>query len=771
VIVEPGEDSGIIAIAEYNGERYGIVMAHESHNHPSQVVPYEGAATGIGGIVRDVVCMGARVIATADPLRFGDIKEHHARWIATNVRSGIGGYGNPIGVPNLAGDIYWSERFNDNCLVNVVALGVVKESDVIHSRAPEGAVENGCEYILVGKPTDYSGFGGATLASDTLLESEREHNKGAVQEPNAFLKRHILESTYELFRILKEKNLIDKVGFKDLGAGGLVCVSAEMADAAGVGAEIHIDRVPTALDNLPPEVTLCAETQERLMWVVPPDLTPLVLTHYNKRWALPKVSSGARAAVVGKVTKGNYRAIYRGETVVDARAQDLCRGLKYNRPHKPREKKFIEPSLPEPQDYNDTLKQVLAHENIASRAPFYERYDKNVQGQTIIEAGQADAGVLAPFLNEDVPHSPQRHSELDEASPANAGPHSWETLRQAQGDIRRVGIALAVDGNPLYARISPYWGAANAVAESMRNVAAVGAIPWALTDCLNYGNPEKEEQMWEFVEGVRGIADAAKQIHLKGHPSEPVPIISGNVSLYNESPRGSIDPSAIIACLGKLENYEKAITMEFKEPDSDIFLLGERRDELGGSVYYQLMSNSPQPSLTLREGEQNNPPLKVRGGAGGVMNNIGANVPQPDFDEVGRQIYAITDMIDAELLLSCHDISDGGLATTLAEMCFGGDGKNRTGINMDITSVRALHATPLPPWKKLFSETGGFVFETKRGEKIKEICNKYNLQPMKLGTTTADAAFLITNNGKAIINSRVEALAERWLNGLREKLK
>ncbi|OGL78225.1 phosphoribosylformylglycinamidine synthase II [Candidatus Uhrbacteria bacterium RIFCSPHIGHO2_12_FULL_54_23] len=726
VILGPGEDSGIVAIAEHEGERYGIVMAHESHNHPSQVVPYEGAATGIGGIVRDVVCMGAKVIATADPLRFGNINEHHTRWIAAGVRAGIGGYGNPIGVPNLAGDVYWTDRFSDNCLVNVVALGLVKESDIIHSHAPADAVKHGCVYILVGKPTDNSGFGGASLASDTLREVEKEHNKGAVQEPNAFLKRHLLESTYELFRILKEKKLIDKVGFKDLGAGGILCASAEMTDAAGCGAEINVDAIPVSMEHLPPEVVLCAETQERFAWIVPPDLAPLVLAHYNERWALPEVSLGARAAIIGNITGENYVARQNGEVVVDARAQDLCRGLKYDRPYAPKKIEYREPMLPEPNDYNEILKQMLAHENVASRAPFYERYDKNVQGQTIIEAGRADAGVLAPFLNEGAPQ-----------------------------DIKKTGIALSVDGNPLYARISPYWGAANAVAESMRNVAAVGAVPWALTDCLNYGNPEKKEQMWEFVEGVRGIADAAKQIHLKGYADEPVPVISGNVSLYNESPRGSIDPSAIIACLGRLENYEKAITMEFKKPNSEIFMLGARKDELGGSVYYQIAHRHPEPSGASPERSEG---------------SLGTNVPQPDFDEVGRQIYAITDMIDQGLLLSCHDISDGGLAVALAEMCFGGGGDNRIGIDVDLSIVGVIHELPLPSWKKLFSETGGFVFETTHADKMEKICAQYSLKPIKLGATTTEPAFQITDNGNAIIDEPVATLAERWVNGLREKI-
>lgn len=235
VILGPSEDAGIVRIAP----GWGIVIGHESHNHPSQIVPYEGAATGIGGIVRDVICMGAKVIAVADGLRFGEIKENRSKWIHEGVVRGISGYGNPIGVANLGGDLYYNDSFNDNCLVNVVALGVVKESEIIHSRAPKNA-EN-FNFILVGKPTDNSGFGGASFASLELDEEKKEQNKGAVQEPNAFLKRHLLESTYDLFKTLKEKKFLSKVGFKDLGAGGVICASVELADAGGYGAEMFLN--------------------------------------------------------------------------------------------------------------------------------------------------------------------------------------------------------------------------------------------------------------------------------------------------------------------------------------------------------------------------------------------------------------------------------------------------------------------------------------------------------------------------------------------------
>jgi len=647
--------------------------------------------------------MGAKVIASADPLRFGEISLNKSKWIAKGVVNGIGGYGNPIGVPNIAGDVYWSKTFNDNCLVNVAAFGVIKESEIIHSRAPKEAGELNYDIILIGKPTDNSGFGGASFASFELNEAEKEKNKGAVQEPNAFLKRHLFESTYDLFRIIKEKHLLDKVGFKDMGGGGVLCGSIEMADAAGFGAEVDIDKIHVAMDNLPPQVILAAETQERFIWVSHPDVTPLILKHYNETWALPKVSKGARAGVIGKITKGGqYVVKYKGgEKVINAKACDITKGLKYNREYQKPERIFKEPPLPEINDFNGLLLKVLAHENIASRDVIYERYDKTVQGLTIIEPGQADAGVMQPLLDEDLPD-----------------------------DLKKVGMAVSVDANPFYSRLDPYLGAALAVAEAMRNVAAVGAMPWALTDCLCYGNPEKESEMWQFIEGVKGIAEACNNIHLKGYENSPTPIISGNVSFYNESKNGAVDPSAIIACLGKIPNVDNAITMEFKEVNSDIILIGDRKDELGGSVLYQL------------------------------DNELGKNVPQIDFKNVENEIYAVTDMIDNKLILSCHDISDGGIAVTLSEMSFGGDGQNTIGAEIDLAKLGDLDNL-----KKLFSETGGFVLETKQTDKVKDICKKYNLKQIIIGKTIKDK--LIIGN---LIDLDVSKMSKAWLNGLRDKL-
>lgn len=698
VILGAKEDAGVVAIAtDAEGRRYGVVVSHESHNHPSQIVPYEGAATGVGGNVRDVCCMGAEVIAVADALRFGDIRLPRTKWIHDGVVDGIAGYGNPLGIPNVGGDLYYDPGYNDNCLVNVVTLGIVREDEIVHSYAPENAA--GYDLILVGKPTDNSGFGGASFASLELEEEKREQNKGAVQEPNAFLERHLLKATYALFDLLKKKGYLHRVGFKDLGAGGVACASVELADTAGYGAEVWLDKVHVSMDHLHPSVVLCSETQERFMWVSPPDLTPLILEHYNQTFDLPGVSELAQARVIGKIRRDQQYIVHtNGEEIVKASASKVTKGFLYQRPFRKPNRTFSEPDLPEPRDYNEILLQLLAHENIASRRPIFETYDKQVQGRTIVEAGRADAGVLAPFNENRYPQ-----------------------------EVRQVGIALSVDHNPRYCRIDPYWGAVNAVVESVRNVAAVGATPQAMTDCLCFGNPEKPEQMWEFVEATRGVAETCKAIHLKEYPDAPLPIVAGNVSFYNESKNGAIPPSPIVSCVGRLADVSRTVTLGFKQPDSILLLIGARKDECGGSVYYSL------------------------------FDHLGANVPKPDPAEVQSQVYALTDTIGKGLVLAAHDISDGGIAVALAEMSLGGN------LGCEVTVPGDFRTD-----KILFSETGGFVLEIPPANlaAVNTIFKNYALEPIKLGKTTGHQSIVIND----VIRLSIWKAQEAWKDGLRDKL-
>ncbi|MBI2656305.1 phosphoribosylformylglycinamidine synthase subunit PurL, partial [Candidatus Woesearchaeota archaeon] len=699
VILGPVEDSGIVELCYVNNERYGIVVSHESHNHPSQVVPYEGAATGVGGIIRDVLCMGAKVIATADPLRFGNPNgknKNKVKYIANEVINGIAGYGDAVGIPNICGDVYFNDSFDENCLVNVVCLGIVKEKEIIHSFAPKNA-EN-YDIVIVGKATDNSGFGGAAFASLILDEKDRESNRGAVQVPDPFLKNVIIRASYAVFEEARKKGI--ELGFKDMGAGGIMCSTSELCSDANFGADIDLSKVNVSMSNLPHYIISCSETQERFTWICPPEFTKTLLKIYNEDFELPQISLGAGAVVVGKVTKQqDYILRHNNQVICNAPIKIVTQGIKYDRQKKAPKRNFKEPNLKEPKDYNNALLSVLQHPNVASKAKAYKHYDTSVMGNAVIETGYADAGVI---------------KAIDNAA---------------------FGIALKTDCNPSYCVIDPYWGAVNAVAESMRNVAAVGAIPSALTDCLNYGNPEKPEAFYDFYEGVRGIADAARNLHYKG-TTYPVPVISGNVSFYNESASGkAIAPSPIVACIGVLKDYSKAITMKIKKENSILFLAGDRKDESGGSVYYD------------------------------VNNQIGAVVPIIDFEKERNMIYAVIDAINAGLLLSCHDISDGGLAATVSEMILGGDADGGIGaqIDLDFSNLRAD--------KVLFSETSGFVFEAeeKNVQRLHDLFRFYKLHLIKLGKTEGKN-LVITKKNEKIISLPIPELKEAWTRGFVEAL-
>jgi phosphoribosylformylglycinamidine synthase II len=709
VMLGPQEDAGIVFFTEHKGKRYGVVIAHESHNHPSQVLPNEGAATGIGGIVRDVDCMGARVFGTADPLRFGDPEGQHAdrtRWIVSGVVDGIWQYGNALGVPNLAGDVYFAKEFDDNCLVNVVAVGIVAEEDIIHSAVPPQAADEPYVMILVGKPTDDSGFGGSAFASKILDEQEQEEDRGAVQVPDPFLKNVLLMRKANEAVRERAKQLGLAIGIKDIGGGGLACGSSEITAAGGFGVDIDLAKVHVGLENLLPETITCAETQERYVLAVPEHFADEVLRVYNEDWDLPNVYEGACARVIGRFTTDKqYTLTHGGKIVCEAPVEAVTSGISYQREERPRQYQGQEPEFEQPENMNEALLAVLGHRNCCSREYIYRAYDMEVQGNAVLRPGEAGAGVSRPLEGSDA------------------------------------AVALAVDGNPFYGLIDPYWGGATAVAEAMRNVAAVGAVPSAITDCLNFGNPEKPEQFWEFREGVRGLSDAAKNLWLKGYENAPVPVISGNVSFYNESATGSsVAPSPIIACVGVMPDYSKAVTVQLKQAGDPVYMVGARRDELGGSAYYQAL------------------------GLG-----LGRNVPTVEWQQERAAIYGIVDAIDQGLVAACTDISDGGLAVALAEMAMGPFGRGEVGAEIELTP--ALNG--LRPDKALFSESGGFVVEVRKGseERFEEIMRGYGVEPICLGETDDDSELEIEVGGEDVIELSIKTMAEAWLNGLAKVLR
>lgn len=700
VVMGPVEDSGIVSI----DDKWCVVISHESHNHPSQVLPNEGAATGIGGDVRDVNCMGATVVATADPLRFGDPYGPQAskvRWVAEGVVDGIWQYGNALGVPNMAGDIVFDESFDFNCLVNVVAIGVIKKGEIIRSRAPKGAGEKGYDVILVGKPTDASGLGGVTFASEALREEDEATNRGAVQIPDPFLKNVLFKANDDLFRLVREAGI--EIGFKDLGGGGFTCATSEMGAAAGYGMELDFDLMHKAGD-FPPEVLAIAETQERFLIISPPELRQKILKIYNEDWDLPNVYEGAKASVVGRITNNDRFVVkHKGQTAVDVSIQHLTGGIRYKREEKPRLQSLAEPVTEEPKDYNVAMLKILGSPNIASREHVYRYYDTEVMGNTVIRPGEADAGLIAPIRGE------------------------------------KFGVALSVDSNPFYGRISPYWGGATAVAEAMRNIAAIGATPSCITDCLNFGNPEKPEAFWEFRESVKGLAEACKKIWMKGYVNQPIPIVSGNVSFYNESPAGSVDPSPVIACVGIIKDVSKAVTQDLKAAGSRLYLIGPRYDELGGSEYYKT-----------------------------IFGVTGANVPIVRYELERSMIYAVIDAIDQGLVAACHDISNGGLAATAAEMALVRPAKFGFELDLDKAGEPNMRTDKL-----LFSESAGFVIEALPGSeaRLEELLKSYDLEPMEIGKVTDARRIVMKRKDKIVMDLGLDEARKVWTTGLVEAMR
>lgn len=653
VMIGPGEDAGIVEIArEKSGKKWGLVIGHESHNHPSQIVPFEGAATGVGGIVRDILCMGAHIIGCLDVLRFGELRKPTNRWLAREVVAGIAGYSNPLGVPNLGGDIEFEKSFNSNCLVNVIALGILREDEIIHSFTPAEATQKNYDIIIVGKATDRSGFGGASFASGELKTEDAETNKGAVQEPNPFLERMLLAATYDLFVELKKKKLLKRVSFKDMGAGGNVCASVEQLDRNNFGAEIDLEKIHVGEKNLPPQIIAAAETQERFCWICHPKITKLILENYNEKWALPKVSNGTRASVVGKVKKGNYILKFDGTKVIDAPAKVLTEGLFYNRKFSIQKKTFPKVKFDfEKIDSEKVLRKLLANENISSRKPIFEKYDKQVQGGTTRDAGGGGSAIIRPLANTVAP-----------------------------AELKKIGITIGTGGDSTLGKFSARLQAEHAVAEAIANVVALGAHPLALTDCLNFGNPEKPNQMGEFVEAIEGLKNAAENLKL--------PFVSGNVSLYNENGRDSINPSALISCVGKLKNAKNFVPQKFQSANNFLVIIGSRSKNLGGSEFEKVIGQ-----------------------------NLGATF-EFDSQKFAREIKFV--LTARKLIESNRDLHRGGVAVAAAESSFG------TKFGFELSGIVSA---------KLFAENPGFLLEIapENLEKLKSLAKKFGVKIKKVG--------------------------------------
>ncbi|MHC1610690.1 MAG: phosphoribosylformylglycinamidine synthase subunit PurL [Candidatus Methanospirareceae archaeon] len=539
------EDAGVV---EFDDD-HAYVLAFESHNHPSAIEPYGGAATGIGGIVRDVVCMGAQPVALIDPLFFGPLDYNyerlpagvkHPRFIFDGVVAGISDYGNRIGIPTCAGMVYFDEGYVGNCVVNVGCVGIMKKGDLRRSMAKHGEV-----LVLVGGKTGRDGIHGVTFASVEL--TGEEEFRSAVQLGDPITKEPLMHAILEA----NEKRLIS--GMKDLGGGGLSCAVSEMCHAGGCGAEIHLERVKLKEEGLSPWEIWVSESQERFLIAVAPDKVDELLGVFEK-WDVDAVVIG-KTSVKDDSTASQITIFYDTEKVFELETDFLLSYPVYKRPMEVRrgeKEEFV--AMEEPVDYNETLKRLLSAPNIASREGIIRRYDHEVRASTVIKPLQ---GLLGKETHGDA-----------------------AVIKPLEDSYK--GLAITSDVNPSFCRLNPFWGAASAIDEVCRNLTSVGATPHAFADCLNFGNPEKPERMGDFYECSRGLGYMASALR--------VPFVSGNVSFYNESTalKESIPPTPTILGIGLCEDVRECVTVDVKEAGNPLYVIGETRAELGGSEYYRL---------------------------------------------------------------------------------------------------------------------------------------------------------------------------------------
>ncbi|HUT73378.1 MAG TPA: phosphoribosylformylglycinamidine synthase subunit PurL [Armatimonadota bacterium] len=562
-----------------------VLFKLESHNHPSQVEPKQGAATGVGGIIRDIFTMGARPIACLNSLRFGELETSLARFLFTGVVDGIQFYGNCVGVPTVGGEVYFNRCYRGNCLVNVMCVGVVPTDRIVLGRAdgPGNAV------MYVGSSTGRDGIGGCSVLASHEFGADEE-KRPTVQIGDPFTEKCLIEACLEAL----DTGAI--VGMKDMGAAGLTCTTCEMAAAAGTGMDVDLALVPRREAGMEPYELMMSESQERMLLAVKAGGEDRVAAIFHK-WDL-------NAVVIGRVTDdGILRVRDNGKVVAEMDAQELASPPTYDMPvEEPPHLREVQArdlsALRLPRDYGRVLLDLLASPNLASKRWVWEQYDHMVQVNTVVLPG-GDAAVLR----------------------IKGTPH---------------GIAVTTDCNSRYCYLDPYVGAQIAVAEAARNVVCTGAEPAGITDGLNFGNPEKPDRFWQFRRAVEGLVAACRAFRL--------PVVSGNVSFYNESQADAIYPTPVIGLVGVIEDLERRATIDFKEAGDEIILLGESRDELGGSEY-----------LALAHGlEAGHPPALDLGREQAVQ-------------------AACLAAIRAGLVRSAHDCADGGLAVALAEMCIRGN--------------------------------------------------------------------------------------------------
>ncbi|MEK4396726.1 phosphoribosylformylglycinamidine synthase subunit PurL [Bacillus sp. FSL K6-2860] len=658
VLQGPGEGAGIVDI----GDNQAVVFKIESHNHPSAIEPYQGAATGVGGIIRDVFSMGARPIAVLNSLRFGELTSPRVKYLFEEVVAGIAGYGNCIGIPTVGGEVHFDQSYEGNPLVNAMCVGLINHEDIKKGQA-KGV---GNTVMYVGAKTGRDGIHGATFASEEFSD-ESEEKRSAVQVGDPFMEKLLLEACLE---VIKNDAL---VGIQDMGAAGLTSSSAEMASKAGSGIEMNLDLIPQRETGMSAYEMMLSESQERMLLVIEKGREQEIIDIFEK-YDLEAVS-------VGHVTDDKMlRLLHQGEVVCELPVDALAEEAPIY--HKPSSepayyREFLETKVEAPAitDAAETLKQLLQQPTIASKEWVYDQYDYMVRTNTVVAPG-SDAGVL-----------------------------------RIRGTKK--ALAMTTDCNARYLYLDPEVGGKIAVAEAARNIVCSGARPLAVTDNLNFGNPEKPEIFWQIEKSADGISEACRTLS--------TPVIGGNVSLYNESNGTAIYPTPVIGMVGLVEDTAHITTQSFQQADDVIFVIGETKEEFAGSELQK-----------MTEGR------------------IYGKAPDIDLDvELTRQ-EALLAAIQNGLVQSAHDVSEGGLGVALAESTFGTDGLGAD-IQIDLNSEASL-----------FSETQSRFVVTVRPEHREAFAAAVK-DAKEVGTVTNDGVFTVKNQeGQQWIHAAVNELERAW---------
>ncbi|UYO36154.1 phosphoribosylformylglycinamidine synthase subunit PurL [Bacillus zhangzhouensis] len=658
VLQGPGEGAGIVDI----GDNQAVVFKIESHNHPSAIEPYQGAATGVGGIIRDVFSMGARPIAVLNSLRFGELTSPRVKYLFEEVVAGIAGYGNCIGIPTVGGEVHFDQSYEGNPLVNAMCVGLINHEDIKKGQA-KGV---GNTVMYVGAKTGRDGIHGATFASEEFSD-ESEEKRSAVQVGDPFMEKLLLEACLE---VIKNDAL---VGIQDMGAAGLTSSSAEMASKAGSGIEMNLDLIPQRETGMSAYEMMLSESQERMLLVIEKGREQEIIDIFEK-YDLEAVS-------VGHVTDDKMlRLLHQGEVVCELPVDALAEEAPVY--HKPSSepayyREFLETKVEAPAitDAADTLKQLLQQPTIASKEWVYDQYDYMVRTNTVVAPG-SDAGVL-----------------------------------RIRGTKK--ALAMTTDCNARYLYLDPEVGGKIAVAEAARNIVCSGARPLAVTDNLNFGNPEKPEIFWQIEKSADGISEACRKLS--------TPVIGGNVSLYNESNGTAIYPTPVIGMVGLVEDTAHITTQSFQQAGDVIFVIGETKEEFAGSELQK-----------MTEGR------------------IYGKAPEIDLDvELTRQ-EALLAAIQNGLVQSAHDVSEGGLGVALAESTFGTDGLGAH-IQIDLNSKASL-----------FSETQSRFVVTVKPEHREAFAAAVK-DAKEVGTVTNDGVFTVKNQeGQQWIHAAVNELERAW---------